>query len=340
MSYSYLQTPQQREQFSINQGVNNGHIKENLMNQQPNMEEARYYEMGKRAEQNVVSEFFTNSANPVSTNQIPYGMNQNLRNKPHQSTNNFIEQMENRDAGVGNGNCNGNSQVYSELTGGYMNKNDFKHNNMVPFFKKSTQNTETFQNQNLLDFHTGRDQFFHPKRERKPMFAPTPDLGHVCGAPAPQDRELERYIASAKKQNELPFEKIRVGPGLNKGFTGAPTGGFHDLTQRDYAMPKSTDQLRTANNPKLQYKGRVTSGKSDIDNRGMIGQVIKTTPDSFYINDGVERAFTTTGAYVKDTQRPTVLIKDTNRQCTSANEYTGVAEAMTNKQTTHRSMIK
>ena len=27
MSYSYLQTPQQREQFSINQGVNNGHTK-------------------------------------------------------------------------------------------------------------------------------------------------------------------------------------------------------------------------------------------------------------------------------------------------------------------------
>ena len=72
----------------------------------------------------------------------------------------------------------------------------------------------------------------------------------------------------------------------------------------------------------------------------MVGEVIKTTPDAFYINDGVERAFTTTGAYVKETQRPTVLIKDTNRQCTSANEYTGVAEAMTNKQATHRSMIK
>ena len=57
MSYSYLQTPQQREQFSMNQRVNNGNIRENLMNQQPNMEEARYYDMGRRAEQNVVSNF-------------------------------------------------------------------------------------------------------------------------------------------------------------------------------------------------------------------------------------------------------------------------------------------
>ena len=41
MSYSYLQTPQQREQFSVNQ-QNNSMIQENLMNQQSNMEEARY----------------------------------------------------------------------------------------------------------------------------------------------------------------------------------------------------------------------------------------------------------------------------------------------------------
>ena len=50
------------------------------MNQQSNMEEARYYDMGKRAEHNVVLNFLNNSANPISTNQIPYGMNQNLRN--------------------------------------------------------------------------------------------------------------------------------------------------------------------------------------------------------------------------------------------------------------------
>jgi hypothetical protein len=346
MSYSYLQSPGQREQITMNQNVNNSMVRENLSNQQPNMEEARYYDMGKRAEHNVVSKFFENSTNPISTNQIPYGFNQNLRNPEHTVTNNFIDTMENMEnrnvkEGFQSGkSCNTKGQVYSELTGGYMNQTEFKHNNMVPFFKKRTQNTESFQNKNLLDFHTGRNEFFHPKKERKPMFAPTPDLGHVCGAPAVQDRELERYIASNKKSNELPFEKIRVGPGLNKGFSGAPTGGFHDFNQRNYAIPKSTDQLRTADNPKLQYKGRITSGKSNIDNRGTIGEVIKTTPDSFYINDGVERAFTTTGAYVKDTQRPTVLVKDTNRQCTSNNEYTGVAEAMTNKQATHRSMIK
>ena len=112
----------------------------NLINQQSNIEEARYYDMCKREEQNVVSKFFKDSTEPISTNQIPYGMNQNLRNNPHQTTNNFIEQMEKSNTGVGNSNC----KVYSELTGGYMNKNDFEHNNMV-IFQKSTQNTETFK---------------------------------------------------------------------------------------------------------------------------------------------------------------------------------------------------
>jgi hypothetical protein len=332
------QGPDDRNTYEMNKNANQEVVNQNLMDQQTNIEEPRYYEQGQREEHNQVADFFEKSQNPIQTNQIPFGMNQNLRNVPHQETNNFIEQMENRDNGTNN--RHNNKQVFSELTGDYMKSADFKHNNMVPFYKKRTQNTETFQNQSLLDFHTGRDQYFHPKKERKPMFGPTPDLGYVCGAPAQKDRELERYIASDKRQNELPFEKIRVGPGLNKGFTSEATGGFHDMDQRDYAMPKSTDQLRPANNPKLQYKGRITSGKAGVDNRGMIGEVIKTKPDAFYINDGVERAFTTTGAYVKDTQRPTVLIKDTNRQCTSTREYTGVAEAMTNKQATHRSKIK
>ena len=263
-------------------------------------------------------------------------MNQNLINKPYQQTNNFIDEMESHE----NFRNASNEQVYSELTGSYMDSNNFKHNNMVPFFKRRTQNTETFQEPSCIRFPYRSRSIFHPKKERKPLFAPTPDLTNVCGAPVRMNRQLERYVASDKRTSELPFEQIRVGPGLNKGFSSAPTGGFQDFDQRDYMMPKTSDQLRAANNPKLQYKGRVISGKSNIDNRGMMGEVIKTKPDTFYINDGVERAFTTTGAYVKEQQRPTVLVKDTNRQCTSNYEYTGVAETMTNKQATHRSKIK
>jgi hypothetical protein len=330
-----------RQNYVMNQTNNNNMVEKALLNQQTNMEEPNYTNMANAAEQEQVTKFFNESQNPISTNQIPYGMNQNLRNNAGENTNNFIDNIESFQGGGGGGGNGGNGKkVYSELTGRTMNSGDFTHNNMVPFFgSKVTQNTETFQNQAKLDFHTGRDMYYHPKKEKKPLFGPTPDLGYVCGAPAPENRELERYVSSDKRTNELPFEKIQVGPGLNKGFTSAATGGFHDFDQRDYAVPKNVDELRTVNNPKLQYKGRVSSGKSNIDNRGMEGEVAKYKVDTFYINTP-ERYLTTTGAYVKDTQRPMVLVKDTNRQCTSANEYTGIAGATTNKQTKLRAKIK
>ena len=48
-------------------------------------------------------------------------------------------------------------------------------------------------------------------------------------------------------------------------------------------MPKSVDELRTLNNPKLTYKGKVLAGKN-TSQRGMEGKVFKHTPDTFYTN--------------------------------------------------------
>ena len=98
--------------------------------------------MSQREEQARATQFFEASKHPYETNQMR-GMNQNLINKPYQQTNNFIDEMESHE----NFRNASNEQVYSELTGSYMDSNNFKHNNMVPFFKRRTQNTETFQNQ-------------------------------------------------------------------------------------------------------------------------------------------------------------------------------------------------
>ena len=92
-------------------------------------------------------------------------------------------------------------------------------------------------------------------------------MAYVNGTPNVEDRELERFIPSRKRQNELPFEQINVGKGLNKGFTAKPSGGFHDVDDRQYFMPKNVDQLRVANKPKLTYAGRVVTGKVRNDRR-------------------------------------------------------------------------
>ena len=120
------------------QTANNKFMNNNLLSQQSNIEEPGYFNMAQKEEQNRVSNFYEKSKRPISTNQIPYGMNQNIFNKSTQPTNNFIEEMEKQDMNEGFqsfGDGNGNGQVYSELTGSYMTNKDFKHNNMVPFSK-------------------------------------------------------------------------------------------------------------------------------------------------------------------------------------------------------------
>ena len=117
---------------------------------------------------------------------------------------------------------------------------------------------------------------------------------------------------SLYKRNELPFEQIKVGIGLNKGFNSKPSGGFHPDT-REYVLPKSIDELRPASNPKLTYKGRVVKGKSINGKTSKMGKLEKNRPDTFYIQ-GSDRYLTTTGANLKETYRSEIIMKDTNRK--------------------------
>ena len=53
--------------------------------------------------------------------------------------------------------------------------------------------------------------------------------------------------------------QVRVGPGLDQGYTSLPSGGFHNRLR---IMPKSTDQLFV--NPKTSYEGRTIRGSSIV----------------------------------------------------------------------------
>lgn len=258
-------------------------------------------------EQQQVKDFYEKSENPTLTNKIPHGMNY-MQTDEHITNHYNQPNLE---------------KVHSNLAGIDIPKQNFGHNNMVPFFgSKMTQNTniENFQNR-TLEVETNGYFNWAPKKECKPLFEPTIGLTNITGTQLQSDRELERYIASNNRTMELPFEQIMVGPGLNKGYSAEPSGGFQQENTRDYVMPKSVDELRTSNNPKLTYAGRVVSGKS-IEQRGMEGEVAKHRPDTFYIQEP-SRYFTTIGAYTKETKRPTQLVKETNRQCTSNIEYFG-----------------
>jgi hypothetical protein len=216
----------------------------------------------------------------------------------------------------------------SPLSGLPMKPEEFTHANMVPFFRGTPkQNMSDTANRNVLDNYTGGGYFQQEKREQGPMFDPQREpTGTPFGSEIATDYMQDRMVAPTNRAGERPFEQVRVGKGLGQGFTSQPSGGYQQADALVYARPRTTDEMRTANNPKTTYDGVVVPGKSFVTNRGKIGEVRKHTPDRFYINTNGERNFTTTGANLKSTERPVQVLRDTTRPETTT-EYGGIAKS-------------
>ena len=171
--------------------------------------------------------------------------------------------------------------VYSgkEQTGKGVNVYEKGHNNMEPFFGSSIkQNTRSDANRTLLENHTGTNPVFKHKKEVKRLFPVTKNPYAVGGMPVANNREVDRYIPSIKKQNILPFEQKRVAPGLNRSMTDTTTNiGFHE-TYRPFGEGsyKPINELRV--NPKLTYKGRIAGEKYFITKQEKARPVISRQP--------------------------------------------------------------
>jgi hypothetical protein len=212
-------------------------------------------------------------------------------------------------------------EMFSPLSGTMMN---FSHNNQVPFFKGSCrQNVDPFANQSLLENFGGINTFQMEKKPVEPMFKPNKDMSYVNGTPNQTHQILDRFVPSMYRTMEKPTDPINVGPGLNQGYTATPTGGFQQFDAQEFVLPKTTDEIRTLNNPKLSFEGR-TSGPagSVVQNRGLQGVVKHRHPDKFYIQKP-DRYLTTTGAYLKPEMPGKFDAKATSRQ--DSISYEGVA---------------
>ncbi len=208
------------------------------------------------------------------------------------------------------------------------------HNNMQPYYRGEAPPKETDGFQTRLDTFTGTNPFYKKKRETEFMGDRVPDSGNVYGMTGTYILDQERMITSAVRNNELPFQQEKVGPGLNVGFNSKPTGGFQqDL--RAFTLPRSVDELRTINNPKLTYEGRVVDGQQEVK-RGSVGEVYKNRVDTYY-ESGADRLFTTVGDVVKPATRPEQVIRDVTRPDTSTDyaghAYDSVAQAPTKRAT-------
>ena len=223
------------------------------------------------------------------------------------------------------------------LSGMKMEKQDYIHNNMVPFLKGNvTQNVDVERMSNYTDRMSGNDSLYMKKTEVPCLFKPSIN-DQVCSRGMRNNDEFlkSRVVDPLSRNNEFPIQQIRVGPGLNRGYSSAGVGGFQQTDALRYAAPPDlqankpkTDQ--TSKTFQIPFQGPKTN---NVTKRSMTENVVKNLPERTF-EQNKENFFVTTGAYTKPTERSNQNIKETNAPLGHI-EYTGGAKDTVNLQNTN-----
>jgi hypothetical protein len=218
---------------------------------------------------------------------------------------NLYQQKERQGVSVGQ-----NPQQIFSLTGNYLDSEQFKHNNMMPFNGGKVKGRTYDMNitESVLDNMIGSGSQTIKKIEQAPLFKPEENMQWAYGMPNQSDFYQSRVNPGMKNNNVKPFDSITVGPGLDKGYNINGSNGYNSgMEARDKWLPKTVDQLRVDTNPKLEYELLGHEGPADsfiktAPTTQMLGRVEKQRPDTFFINTQ-DRWLTTTGASKGETLR-------------------------------------
>jgi hypothetical protein len=198
------------------------------------------------------------------------------------------------------------------------------HTNMVPFFgSKITQSMYSGANDQVLDNHTGAGKEYVQKRETKSFFDIKPGTGNPFGNADESEFMQSRMVSGQSMKNVFPIDQVQVGPGADDGYTNIPKGGFQQDQFRDFALPKTTDEIRVLGKEKLSYEPPVIPGASFITSSGVHAAVTKNKPDRFAIL-GMDRVNTAVGVQTAPKIYSEQPYKLQNRESTGK-EYFGSA---------------
>jgi len=276
-----------------------------------------------------------NPPNPTNnfplTEPVKTSNNTSAYTNPNQHTDKYFdpknyavqEQRQTSDYGVGGG-----TKTSLSLTGKPIDKNNFKHQNMAPFFGGKIRGATINNNitESVLDNMQGQGSQFFAKKEQAPMFKPQEGYQFANGAPNVSDFIQSRVNPSMRMANVKPWDEQHVAPGLNKGYTNDGSAGYNSgMEARDMWMDKSVNELRVETNPKMTYELQGHEGPSShfIKNAPTThtqGKVEKHLPDKYFAS-GPERWMTTTGIEKAQTARGIELLNDVNRTSTTAEYY-------------------
>ena len=214
--------------------------------------------------------------------------------------------------------------VISSLSGQPIRATDFTHNNMVPFYGGSVkQNVRAAANNSILDTFTGAGYTQIAKKEVETMFDYQRPFGNPFGLESSSDFMQSRIDIPRARNGERPFEPTRVGPAVSEGFGMTGKGGFQQFEINEIMRPKTTDELRVQNNPKMTYLQPVVPGQHFVANPADDpGEVRKYRPDRFYIDPTLSRAGIAGPADTfKETSRPIQVLPETTRTETTSESF-------------------
>jgi hypothetical protein len=303
--------------------------------------------------------FFLNNSNTNSnavTNQNSNALtNQNsnaVTNQNSKLATNSTEGFSNSELSYNNDSYNNMNNNMNLLSGVQTTTQQFKHNNMQPYFGAKIRGPSISMNntESILDSKQGSGSQNYAKAEIAPLFRPDENSHATNGTPNNSDFFQSRMNESMKMSNVTLWEPQRVGPGLNLGYGSQNSEGFNSggvegsqgfnsgMMARESWMPKKVDDLRVENKPKSTFDLNGHQGPAiyPIKLQGpnnKIGIVEKHLPDKSF-ESGPTRWFTTTGVEHAPPIRSTHVIPMENRIDTSR-EYYGSSSNAQNGQATY-----
>jgi hypothetical protein len=286
---------------------------------QENLVASDYWKYVRQDEQQRADLMASASRDPMQTGIVPKPAYASMFASPLQSSQNPSGSQ-------------GQAQSFMSLSGDEIPMEQFTHNNMQPFFRGSVrQNVSANANETLLESHTGRGSLLMNKQEVENFFEPTPGYTNMCGMQSTSDHMLNHIEVPVARRNDFPIDQVRVGPGLNQGYTSAAIGGYQQANTVDIVRRglKTINELRPGNKPKTVMEGRVQGPSKGTTQRGWTGQVAKNRVDTWY-EQKPDQWLKSRAAITGERQRPVVDMKPTARVEQHV-EYSGVAAGVASK---------
>ena len=164
-------------------------------------------------------------------------------------------------------------------------KENFTHQNMVPFFKGSGSVNTIDHDERDLEHFTGQNVDRIEKRELQGLLF-EPSKENPYAQPGLNIGLEDRYITSIYRKNEKPFEQTYVSkPNIY-------TDGNYRLHE------KNVDELRARSNPKVTFAWDATPGKNYVTKSGKVAKFVKYKPNRYRTQD-MGDLIVTTGSVIR-----------------------------------------